>query len=193
MMKILYSSFLREPEKVGFEGEDKDEKIILVLRQHPITNTPWILFSIFLLLAPIFLPILLRLNQITTFSALPLSYKFIIGTFWYVFSFGYLFTSFLGWYFTVYLVTNKRLVDIDFEGLIHRRFSDALLSNVEDLTHQISGALQVIFNYGTLHIQTAGEHRELDFENIPTPTKVHDIVSDLSAGAHRRLGPNHDD
>ena len=193
MMKILYSSFLRDPENVCFEGEDKDEKIILVLRQHVITNPPRILFSLFLFLIPILLPTLFKLNQVTFFSSLPASYKFIIGTFWYVFTFGYVFTSFLGWYFTVYLVTSKRIVDIDFEGLIHRHFSDALLSNVEDLTHQISGALQVIFNFGTLYIQTAGERRELDFENIPSPTKVHDIVSDLSASAHQKLGPEHDD
>jgi hypothetical protein len=106
--------------------------------------------------------------------------------FWYLFTFGYIFTSFLRWFFNAYLVTNKRVVDIDFESLVHRRFSEAFLYNVEDLTHQISGALQVIFNYGTLHIQTAGETRELEFESIPQPATVQDMISDLSSAKRGR-------
>mgnify|MGYP006448658395 CR=1 FL=1 len=63
-----------------------------------------------------------------------------------------------------------------------------MLSNIEDLTHQYSGFGQVTFNYATLHIQTAGEMRELEFESIPRPGEVQDFISDLAAASHKRFG-----
>lgn len=191
VMKILYSSYLHKPKHVFFDGEDKDEYIILTLRRHFITNFGWILFSLFLIYLPTLVRKLFLANNITIIESLPPTYRFALGAFWVLLVFGYVFTAFLRWFFNVYLVTNKRLVDIDFESLIHRRFSEAFLYNVEDLTHQISGALQVIFNYGTLHIQTAGETRELDFEDLPRPASVQDVISDLSAA--KRKGGRHDD
>lgn len=189
LMKILYSSYIYEPDHVRFDGEDSNEKVILCLRRHFITNLGWILISISLFIVPFFVQSFLEFNGIDVVNVLPVSYKFLFVVFWYVFAFGYLFTSFLGWYFNAYLVTNKRLVDIDFEGLIHRRFSEAFLLNIEDLTNQVSGAVQVVFNYGTLHVQTAGEMKEIEFEKIPRPAKVQDIISDLSSEV-RRIHPN---
>ena len=186
VMKILLSSYLQKPAHVCFNGEDDDENVVLFLRRHFITNLVWIVLALFMICVPTLLTNLFASNNITLIEDLPSSYKFMLWAFWYVFTFGYIFTSFLRWYFNAYLVTNKRLIDIDFESLIHRRFSEAFLFNVEDLTHQISGALQVIFNYGTLHMQTAGETRELDFELIPHPAKVQDLISDLSAKIKRK-------
>ncbi|MBT6401167.1 hypothetical protein HN803_05825 [candidate division WWE3 bacterium] len=180
-MKILYCSYLEDPEHASFEGEDKDEKIILTVRKHHITNTKWMMMAVVMFYLPTLVRTLLVLNGITFYADLPASYKFISFAFWYVLTFGYIFTSYLTWFYNVHLVTNKRIIDIDFQGLIHRRFSEAFLFNVEDLTHQISGALQILFHYGSVHIQTAGELRELEFEKIPQPAKVQDIISDLAS------------
>lgn len=184
-MHLLYSAYMKDPRDVYFDGEDNDEKIILCLRRHLITNLKWILISILLFAVPPLVPSLLEFNEITIFESVGGEYAFVLMLFWYVFAFGYTLTSFLGWYFNAHLITNKRIVDIDFEGLIHRRFSEASLSNIEDLTHQISGALQVVFNYGTVHIQTAGELRELELEFIPKPARVQDTISDLAAVTRR--------
>jgi len=176
---------MKDPHDVYFDGEDNDEKIILCLRRHLITNLRWILTSIFLFAVPGLVPHFLKFNDITVFGSVGGEYVFILLIFWYIFTFGFIFTGFLGWYFNAHLITNKRIVDIDFEGLIHRRFSEANLSNIEDLTHQISGALQVVFNYGTVYIQTAGELRELELEFVPKPARVQDAISDLALVTRR--------
>ena len=36
------ASFNYLPEHINFENKDPEEKIILFLRRHPITNLPWI-------------------------------------------------------------------------------------------------------------------------------------------------------
>ena len=101
--------------------------------------------------------------------------------FWNIFSFGYGFERFLNWYFNVYIITNKRVVDMDFSHLLHRNISEAPLRNIEDVTYTVSGSLQTLFNFGSIKIQTAAEQRELEFEYISNPAKVQDILSDMVA------------
>lgn len=188
LMKLIYSSYISNPKNVCFDGEDNDEKILLILRKHFITNLKWILIALFLFNLPEFAFFILKINGVADFSFLPLSYRFVLSFFWVLVSFGFFFSEFLTWYFSVYIVSTKRVVDIDFSGFMHRRFSEALLTNIQDLTHQISGVSQIIFHYGTLFIQTAGEKQEIEFEHIPSPAKAQDFISDLTRGVQKNLG-----
>lgn len=178
-MTALLGQFIRDPRGVHFDGQDNEEKILLFLRQHIIVNIKWILVTALLLfIIPIF-NFLLGFGGTSVSEIVPAEYYFILRFLLGLFTFGYFFENFLSWYFNSYIVTNKRVVDIDFYGIIHRRFSEAPLRNIEDITNHISGFGPVIFHYGDVSIQTAAEKRELTFENVPNPDKVQDILSDL--------------
>lgn len=178
-MTALMGQFIREPKGVHFDGQDNEEKILLFLRQHFIVNIKWVFITALLIFAlPVF-DYLLSLGNTSLDQLMPARYLFVVRLLLALFTFGYFFENFLTWYFNNYVVSDKRVVDIDFYGLIHRRFSEAPLRNVEDITNQISGFGQVIFHYGDVSIQTAAESREITFENVPDPDKVQDIISDL--------------
>lgn len=171
---MTFRSFVENPKKVSYFGIDKDEKIIYVLRSSFIMNIPWMLLSVLLIIAPsIVLPYLP--------DSVSLEFKFVLIVFWYLFTFGYIFREFLGWFFNVYIISNKKIVDVDFYGLLYTNISEAPLENVEDVTSQISGSVGVIFNIGNVEIQTAGEKREFEFTNIADPAKIRDLISDLVA------------
>lgn len=178
-MTALLGQFVREPRGVHFDGQDNEEKIILFLRQHVIVNIKWVFISALLFFAVPIFEFLLSLGGTSLSQILPSSYNFILRFMVGLFAFGYFFENFLNWYFNSYIVTNKRVVDIDFYGITRRRFSEAPLRNIEDVTNDISGFGPVIFHYGDVSIQTAAEAREITFENVPDPDKVQDIVSDL--------------
>ena len=178
-MTALLGQFIREPRDVHFDGQDNGEKIILFLRQHVIVNFKWVLITALLLFAVPIFDFLLGLGATSIGQIIPAKYNFVLRFLLALFTFGYFFENFLSWYFNSYIVTNKRVVDIDFYGIIHRRFSEAPLRNIEDITNEISGFGPVIFHYGDVSIQTAAEAREITFENVPDPDKVQDIVSDL--------------
>lgn len=175
-------SFIRNPSDMGFDGEDQDENIILLLRRHLITNLDWVLISVFLFLIPNLTLLFFNFLGIRTPAFLSIRLISVLNIFWYLFTLGYIFENFLNWFFNIYIVTNKRIIDMDFYGLLHRSISEAPLSNIEDVTHNISGAAQIIFNYGDVIIQTAGEKREFDFTSVPNPNRVQDIISDLVSG-----------
>jgi len=97
-----FSSFFYLPNSVRFIGKDSNEKIILFLRRHPITNIGWITLTILLLLAPAVLSVF----PILTF--LPENFRFIAVAMWYMLTTAFAFESFLNWFFNVCIITENR-------------------------------------------------------------------------------------
>ncbi|MFC1756178.1 hypothetical protein ACFLZK_02180 [Patescibacteria group bacterium] len=188
MLKTWTNSFIENPKNTFFEGEDSDEKILYIFRKANITNLGWGLISIFLLLAPaVFNSFFIHIT-INYPDILKPSLIIIINIFWYLFTFGYIFERFINWFFNIHIITDKRIVDMDFDHLLHRNITDAPLRNVEDITYTVSGAAQTTFNYGHVTIQTAAEQRELEFHYVSNPAKIQDIISDLVANYRKKHG-----
>jgi len=171
---------------VGFDGEDTGEEVLLVLRKHFITNLRWIVISIAMFLAPTLLAILFSFSGALVPASITSNHLMVMTTLWYLISFGYTFAAFLIWHYSVNLVTSKRIVDIDFLDFVYRRYSEAFLNNIQDLTHEHNGAIQILFNYGYIFIHTAAEVRVLEFDLVPQPAAVQDFISDLAAKYKRR-------
>ena len=70
------------------------------------------------------------------------------------------------------IITDKRVIDVDFNNLLVKKFSEARLLMIQDITSKVSGLFQTIFNYGKVKVQTAGETPEIIFEDIPNPEKI---------------------
>lgn len=173
------TAFAVNPQGLRFETQEEAEVVILFLRQHFIVNIPWILITIILILAPtIIFPKLFAVIDLN--FPLPAGY-FIIGTmFWYLATFGFALSSFIGWFFNIYIVTNERIVDIDFYYLLYKKFSEAELEKIQDISYTSGGVLAAIFNYGNVTIETAGEAPNLTFELIPFPEKVVETIRALT-------------
>lgn len=168
-----FSSFLARPKVFSFNERDVEEEIILVLRRHWFTNLSWIAIAIFMLLAPVIF------RSVPLLSYFPPNYQFIAILFWYLITFIYAFEQLLSWYFNVCIITDERVVDIDFNNLLIKKFTDAKLSMIQDVTSHVVGVTQTLFNYGTVFVQTASEVPELIFEKIPNPDKVIKILQQL--------------
>jgi hypothetical protein len=167
------SSFRFYPKDIDFESRSKDEKVVLLLRQHVAVNFNWILITI----AMIFVPIAARAFGV--FTSLPSGFELVITMAWYLVTMIFAFEKFLSWYFNVYIVTNERVIDVDFHNLIYKRVSDAALDNIQDVTYNMGGVTRTILNYGDVFIQTASEVSEFDFLAVPNPAKVVKIINDL--------------
>lgn len=171
--KSPFSSSLVHPKVFDFQERNQDEQILLVLRQHWFSNVSWIITAIFML----FLPFLF--NFIPSFNGFFGNLQFILSLSWYLMTFAFAFEKFLSWYFDVYIITDERVVDIDFNNLINKHYSEAELSVIQDVTSKVIGLSQTIFNYGTIYIQTAAEVPEIQFEKVPNPEKVIKVLQQL--------------
>lgn len=170
--QYLHSYCIRP--NVRFESQNPNEQVILVLRAHPFTQLLWILNSFFfltiLIVANFFLPLFLSPIQII-----------FVNVFGIVLVLSYVWFNFLNWYFNVGIITNERVVDVDFMHVLYREVTEARLERIEDITSKGGGFFESFFNYGDLFVQTAGTEQNIEFANIPNPSDVVRIISDLTA------------
>jgi hypothetical protein len=170
----FFKSFIPKPNNIHLNIQDKDEKIVLVLRQHPITQVQKIFW---LVLALIFIPQLLSFAGFM--AVLPGEFASAFNFFWIVLAFGLLTRSFLSWFFNVYIVTDERIIDVDFHSVIYYNVSSAKIENIEDVTTKTIGPLAAVFNFGSILIQTAGEKNQFEFEHVPQPAKITKLLNEL--------------
>lgn len=167
------SSFLVKPKDVHFDSQDSNERVLMLLRKHVVTNVPWLLASFLGLMAPIIF------SYLPIFLMLPFDYQIVSLMIWYLLVFGYSFERFLGWYYHVFIITDERIIDYDFYSLLYKKVSKAKIDRIEDVTYQMGGIVQNVFRYGYVFIQTAGQEREFQFEAVPNPEIVTRLLNEL--------------
>ncbi|MGB9706500.1 MAG: PH domain-containing protein [Microgenomates group bacterium] len=167
------AAFVPRPKNLRFETQERKEKIVLLLRRHPITNLPWVVLSLFLIIAPF---IILRFFSL---NFLPPNYLFISFLCWYLFTFAFVFERFLIWFFNVYILTDERVIDINFPTLLYRDISETKIDKIQDVNIKTGGYTRSLFNFGDVLIQTAGAIPEIYFEAVPNPEQVSRILNEL--------------
>ncbi|MBU0569713.1 hypothetical protein KKB40_02950 [Patescibacteria group bacterium] len=167
------SAFCFYPDRVKFANKDAEEKIILLLRKHPITNLGWIIIAFLMIIAPTFLPLL------TFFEFLPTEFRAVFIIIWYLITTAYVIEEFLSWFFHVNIITDERIIEVDFANLFYREMTDANIDEIQDVTVEMGGAFRTSVNYGNIVIQTAAQIPKIEFEAVPQPDKVARILREL--------------
>jgi membrane protein YdbS with pleckstrin-like domain len=171
--KTSFSSFLARPKVFSFDSRHNEEEIILVLRRHWFTNLSWIIITIVMLLVPIFL------KNVPLLDFLPQNYNFVFVAFWYLITFAITFEKFISWYFNVFILTEERVIDIDFDNLLYKNISEAKISMIQDVTITQGGVSQTLFNYGSVYIQTASEVPQIEVLKVPNPNLILKIFQQM--------------
>lgn len=166
--------------KMRFVTQQDDEEIVLLLRAHPVTNVPWILVTLIMLVLPGFV-------ELTgVFIGLPAGFLFVGKLIWYLMTLMYAFEKFLYWYYSVFIVTNERLVDIDFENILWRIVTYANLNHIEEPAMVTGGFIRSLLQYGNVYVTTASEQPTIEALGVPWPQKVVDIINRLSEELEKR-------
>src|SRR4030042_5933241 len=152
---------------------DSEEKVVLILRRHPLANVKAVAIAFGMVIFPSFASIL------PIFENIPSNFSFLLIMSWYMVTLAYILENFLNWFFSVNIVTDERIFDVDFYNLIYRKITDANIDQIQDVTVQIGGGLRTMFNYGDVIIQTASEIPEIEFEAVPIPDQVAKILRGL--------------
>lgn len=175
-----FATYAVAPTGVTFESQEVGEKIILLLRQHVIVLIPPIFVIVVLLVLPLFVSPVLNFLNINSASFLSEVQILLLTVFWYLLVIAFAVYRFIFWYFNIYILTNERIIDFDFKGILHKQSSFAKLIQIEDVSPKMIGFFSTFFNYGDIFIQTAGEQREFDFLKVPKPDQVaHRILEEV--------------
>ncbi|MFW5703605.1 MAG: hypothetical protein ACOCXQ_02120 [Patescibacteria group bacterium] len=172
------NALIRNP-RIGFEMQHSREDVLLLIRQHPVTQITWFLNMLGIILIVIllnfFLPQVLTVQQVIFTNIFGLTVAFYYG--W---------INFLRWYFHVGLLTSQRIVDIDFNSILYKEVSIAELRDVEETTTKSAGYLSSFFNYGDIFIQTAGSKINIEYHNAPNPALIIRYINELTSRINGR-------
>ncbi len=179
----MFPAYVERPEKCRFEGQDADEEILLLLRAHPVTNLPWIFSAIAIFMIPFMLPKFVPFVGFPL-SLIPQNFLIIFLIINYLAVLVITFEGFLEWYFNVAVITNEKIVDMDFSHILYKGVDLAPLQKIEETDSVVAGMLGTIFNFGNVKVQTAGATVAIEMKNIPHPATVSEMIMDLISRAH---------
>jgi hypothetical protein len=127
-----------------FADQFDDEEVLFVFRKHPIVMRRGLIYG---LLAVLFgtVPSIFKPEYSVYFIGLGVG--LVLGSL-------ILLPSWIEWYFSVFIVTDQRLIQITQKGLFHRSVVDMGLNQIQMVNYQISGLQETLFGFGTIMMQT---------------------------------------
>lgn len=167
----LLNSYCIRPN-ARFESQHENEEVLLLVRAHPATLVPALFTTALMGIIPIIVNIVL-VNYVNSTELI------VINIFWYSMIFSYLFWQIFRWMYNVGIVTNERIVDVDFTMIIRKQLSGTSLAKVTDVTERTSGFVRSLFQYGDVYVQTAGEEQNIEFHAVPDPVEIVSIINKL--------------
>jgi uncharacterized membrane protein YdbT with pleckstrin-like domain len=153
-----------------------NEKIVLEVRRHWFALLRGIIVTSLLILAPFIIIAFLQLKGISlaALGLVPLA-VFLISS-WTLLVWTFFYITWTDYYLDVLIMTDQRLIDIEQKGLFAREISELRLENIQDVKVEIHGFLETLFDFGNIHIQTAGAVGSFTAHTVPKPNEIKDII-----------------
>jgi membrane protein YdbS with pleckstrin-like domain len=151
------------PFDITIQNQADDEEVVRIWRHHYITLVP----PVFRVLAFALIPVALLL--ITGFALFGSPWLF--GLFVVILALVVTYGAYewVSWWGDVYILTNYRIIDVEQRGFFHRTFAETTLGKIQDISHEVSGFLPTVFNFGDVLVQTAGSLPNIDMNDIQKP------------------------
>ena len=153
----------------SFEGQREGEEVVLVFRRHVIALRkgfysiliPFLIASLPTLIFPgDFLYLYIALGGL------------VLGLILF-------FYHWIGWYFTVFILTDQRLRQTSQKGIFGKSVIDLPVTKIQNISYTVPGLSGELFKFGTIVIQTyVGD---LILDRIDHPARVYNKLQDVTA------------
>ncbi len=144
----------------------------MVFRQHPVVMRKALIGGLLIMLAA---EVPLMLSNIFP-SIYALSFK-VLGAgvlvtllFW--------FYRWMGWHYSIYILTDQRLIDIHQKGFFNRQVREVGIDKVQSINYHIKGLQASLLKFGDITVQTYTGDWLL--KSIHHPVEVHTKMMEIS-------------
>ena len=180
-----------QPKRKHFKEQFDDEETLLVFRKHPIVMRKGLILGAFgTLIGPLYVLLLTYVDKSNP-PTLGLFFGSMIASF--ILALILMFPWWVRWYFSVYIMTNKRFIQQN-RSLLQVNVVDIGLDQIQMINYQITGLEETVLRFGTIVVQTyVGD---LVIKQVHHPekiqTKMVHILRDLGIH-HSARTPQHEE
>jgi uncharacterized membrane protein YdbT with pleckstrin-like domain len=157
----------KENEK-QFPGQHEGEEVELLFRQHPLVMRKALIIGLLLILVgvvPLDFPQIYDSPGLSGFfTKVALIVPLVVLASW--------FYRWIGWYYTVYIVTDRRILAIKQTGFFNRKVDEWQLDGIQNVNYEIGGFQAVLFGFGDITARTY--IGDLQMKTIHKPAEIHE-------------------
>lgn len=155
-----------------FKEQFDDEEVLLVFRKHPVVMRKGLIFACIGLVIPVLFTILLTFIYANNPDRLPtVNFLLLCLLIGFVLAFFIMLPHWISWYYSVYIVTDQRMIQITQKGLFKRSIVAIGLDQVQMVNYEIDGFMETVLGFGTIVVQTfVGS---LTIHDVHHPVKIH--------------------
>ena len=152
---------------------DENEEVISVVRQFPIVLRKSLILGMLIILLSL-LPWMVA--YATLASWVIYSYIWIVACL--IFLFMYWLRTWVGWKYSIYVLTNQRLMVVKQSGFFSREVSDLALFNIQSVNYRIKGMQGAMFGIGTVDVDTLSGSGSMELSYVKNPAKFQKKIMD---------------
>lgn len=168
-----------------FAGQHEDEEVLFVFRRHIIAMRkgfyllliPFVIASLPALIIP-----LLPYQYVPEWWQDP-AHLLTIALVGFAIGLVLFLYQWMGWYFSVFIVTNQRLRQLTQNSIFGKSVIDLGLTKIQNISYNISGFSADVLGYGTIVVQTFVGDLVLD--KVHHPEDVYNKLQDAVHAAHK--------
>lgn len=135
----------KNPQKY-FKDQFDDEEVLLVFRKHPVVMRKGLVLA---MLGPLL-------------GVIPVAVKPTLGFGWFfggmaagiILGLLVFLPAWIAWFYSVFIVTDQRFIQITQKGLFHRSVVDIGLNQIQMVNYEIAGLQETMLGFGTIMVQT---------------------------------------
>ena len=124
---------------------------MLVFRKHPIVMRKGLILASFGMLVGPVITLVLTYTEKTNPPSLPFFFGSLFGSF--ILALILIFPWWVRWYFSVYIMTNKRFIQQN-RSLLQVDVVDIGLDQIQMINYQVAGLEETVLHFGTIVVQT---------------------------------------
>jgi hypothetical protein len=136
-----------------FDDQFDDEEVLFVFRKHPVVMRKGLIIGSLGILAPqLYILLLTYIRPPDQYPTMTFFFgSLVVGVLLALLLFA---PSWINWYYSVFIVTDQRLIQITQKGFFHRSVVDLGLAQIQSINYEVAGLQATLLGFGTILIQT---------------------------------------
>lgn len=133
-------------EQKQFDEQLDNEEVLFMFRKHPVVMRKGLIFG---MLGPLIgvLPAAIWPQLGMTWFFIGLAAGVVLGIIIFL-------PAFIRWYFSMFIVTDQRFMQMTRKGLFSKSIVDLSLKQIQSVNYEVKGMQETMLGYGTLLVQT---------------------------------------